>query len=133
MSYHKPPASDAERLMNVLEALASDLADEDPTPEELQAEAEASGIDFEAWAEEIRAKVEARVEAERRERDGDGGAEAGARSGVRTPLVREAPEETEEDAERRFAEALAAQREARAREGLPRWAPTVWVMGEAAG
>jgi hypothetical protein len=130
MSPYKPPASDAERLMNVLEALASDLAEEQPSAAEMQAEAEASGVDFEAWAAEIRAKVEARVAAERRATAGSGrGPDPGEGSRALMAAAREAPEPTAAESERSFGEVLAAQRQARTWEGRPRWAPAAVLVG----
>src|SRR5262249_18385398 len=74
MKLHKPPADDSERLANILESLASVDAEDGPTDDEYRAQAEAEGIDFHAWAEEIRAKVrahfQARREQEARERRG---------------------------------------------------------------
>ncbi len=59
MKIHKPPANDAERLENLRAGLALLDAEDDQTDEEFRAEAEAAGIDFEAWAAEMRARVQA--------------------------------------------------------------------------
>jgi hypothetical protein len=65
MRIHNPPANDAERLANLLEAFAALDDADDPNDDEIRAEAEADGIDFEAWGAEIKAKAEACLEAER--------------------------------------------------------------------
>jgi hypothetical protein len=65
MSPHKPPASDVERLENVIAGLCQPLDGDDPSTDQSRAKAEASGIDFAAWGAEIRAKAEAQVDAER--------------------------------------------------------------------
>jgi hypothetical protein len=100
MSY-RPPKNDVERLSNVLEGLAALPDDDEPTDEEIQAEAEASGIDFDAWAAEIRAKIDARRE-------------------VEIEIERGEPEPDERSW---LLQALAAQRHERARAGKPRWVP----------
>jgi hypothetical protein len=53
---HRPPKNDVERLENILEGLYDD---DDMTDEEIDAAAEASGIDFDAWAAELKAKTQA--------------------------------------------------------------------------
>jgi hypothetical protein len=54
---HKPPKNDAERLENVLAGLAPIDDDELDSVEEIKTEAEAAGIDFEAWGKRIRKKA----------------------------------------------------------------------------
>jgi len=65
MSIHRPPTSDSERLENLLAAWST--LDDDAREDDAAADA-ASGIDFDAWAGEIQAKVKAHAEAERRAR-----------------------------------------------------------------
>ena len=60
MSIHRPPTSDTERLENLLAAWGS--PDDDAFEDD---DEDLSGIDFDAWAAEIRAKVRAHAEAER--------------------------------------------------------------------
>ena len=69
MKIHKPPANDAERLDNLKAGLALLDAEDDQTDDEFRAEAEAAGIDFDAWAAEMRAKVAAHGAAARRAND----------------------------------------------------------------
>ena len=67
MRIHKPPANDAERLDNLKAGVALLDAEDEQTDDELRAEAEAAGIDFDAWAATMRAKVAAYGAAERRD------------------------------------------------------------------
>jgi hypothetical protein len=69
MGSRKPPTTDAERLANLREALSTPDDDDDELTAEEIAAAEASGIDFAAWAAEIRWKAEARLDAERHPRE----------------------------------------------------------------
>ena len=66
MKTHPPPPNDAQRLANLIEALASLDDDDDPDDAETRAEAEASGIDFEAWGAQIQAEVRAAARRARR-------------------------------------------------------------------
>ena len=69
MISRKQDLSDAERVENLLVALYAPPDDDDPGDEDIREEAEAAGIDFEAWAASIRDKARAKLEQERRARE----------------------------------------------------------------
>jgi hypothetical protein len=68
MEIRKPPADEAEQLMNLLTGLASLDEAEGPSDDEIRAELAAQGIDMDAWAAEIQAEAEVRLRAERAKR-----------------------------------------------------------------
>jgi hypothetical protein len=53
MTLNKPPANDAERLATLIQDICGP-DDDDMTEEETRAEARTAGVDFAAWADEIR-------------------------------------------------------------------------------